>query len=96
MVVQELKVRDYMQREDFAVRMQVVFEEEENPIILTSDEAHFYLNGTAKKQNCCYWSPDNPHNIHQRPLHSNCVTVWCAFVPLASSDLTSLKKTDSL
>jgi len=36
-----------VQREDFAVRMQVVFEEEENPIILMSDEAHFQLNGTV-------------------------------------------------
>ena len=44
MVVQELKVRDYMQYEDFSVRMQVVFEEEENSIILMSDEAHFHLN----------------------------------------------------
>ena len=70
-----------MQREDFAVRMQVVFEEEENPIILMSDEARFHLNGTVNKQNCRYWSPDNPHNIHQRPLHSDRVTVWCAVAP---------------
>ena len=54
MVVQELKARDYVQREDFAVRMQVVFEEEETPIILMSDEAHFHLNGTVNKQNCRY------------------------------------------
>jgi len=65
MVVQELKARDYVQREDFAVRMQVVFDEEENPIILMSDKAHFHLNSTVNKQNCHYWSPDNPHNIHQ-------------------------------
>jgi len=80
-VVQELKARDYMQCEDFAVRMQVVFEEEENSIILMSDEAHFHLNGTVNKQNCCYWSKDNLHNIHQRPLHSDHVTVWCAVAP---------------
>ena len=47
MVVQELKARDYVQREDFPVRIQVVFEEEENPIILVYDEAHFHLNGTV-------------------------------------------------
>ena len=81
MVVQELKARDYVQREDFTVRMQVVFEEEENPIILMSDEAHFHLNGAVNKQNCLYWSPDNPHNIHQQPLHSDRVTVWCAVAP---------------
>ena len=70
MVVQELKVRDHVQHEDFAVRMQEVFEEEENPIILMSDKAHFHLNGTVNKQNCRYWSPVNPHNIHQWPLRS--------------------------
>jgi len=46
-----------------------------------SDEAQFHLNGTVNKQNCRYWSPDNPHNIHQRPLHSDRVTVWCAVAP---------------
>ena len=81
MVVQELKARDYVQGEDFAARMQVVFEEEENQIILMSGEAHFHPNGTVNKQNCRYWSPDNPHNIHQRPLHSDRVTVWCAVAP---------------
>jgi len=81
MVVQELKARDYVQCEDFAVRMQVVFEGEEKPIILMYDEAHFQLNGTVNKQNCRYWSPDNPHNIHQRPLHSDPVTVRCAVTP---------------
>ena len=81
MVVQELKARDYVQRENFAVRMQMVFEEEENPITVMSDEAHFHLNSTVNKQNCHYWSPDNPHNIHQRPLHSDRVTVWCAVAP---------------
>ena len=43
-----------------------------------SDEAHFLLNGTVNKHNCRYWSPNNPHNINQRPLHSDRVTVWYA------------------
>ena len=46
-----------------------------------SDKAHFHLNSTVNKQNCHYWSPDNPHNIHQWPLHSDRVTVWCAVAP---------------
>ncbi len=25
-----------------------------------------------------YWSGVNPREIHQRPLHSDWVTVWCA------------------
>ena len=43
-----------------------------------SDEAHFYLTGHVNKQNCRYWSKDNPSEIHERPLHSARVTVWCA------------------
>lgn len=46
--------------------------------LLTSDEAHFHLCGTVNKQNMRYWAPENPHEIHQSPLHSLKVTVWCA------------------
>ena len=80
-VVQQLNVRDYAQRVDFAVRMQVILEENENAIIIMSDEAHFHLNGTVNKQNLRYWAPENPRNIHERPLHSARVTVWCAVAP---------------
>jgi hypothetical protein len=38
-VVQQLNVRDYTQRVGFAVRMQVILEENKNAIM--SDEAHF-------------------------------------------------------
>jgi hypothetical protein len=47
-IVQQLKVRDYAQREDFAVRLQLIFEEDENALVIMSDEAHFNLNGTVK------------------------------------------------
>jgi hypothetical protein len=43
-----------------------------------SDEAHFHLSGTVNKQNFRYWSHSNPWELHQRPLHSPKVTVWCA------------------
>ena len=29
------------------------------------------------KQNCRYWAPNNPHGLHQSPLHSAKVTVGC-------------------
>ncbi|KAF0711882.1 DUF4817 domain-containing protein [Aphis craccivora] len=49
-----------------------------NGIVWSSDEAHFHISGTVNKQNFCYWAAENPLKIHQRPLHSPKVTVWCA------------------
>jgi hypothetical protein len=46
--------------------------------VLMSDEAHFHMSGYVKKQKCRYWTPNNRHELHQRPLHSAKVTVWCA------------------
>jgi len=46
--------------------------------LLMSDEAHFYVSGYVNRQNCCYWAPNNPHELHQCPLHCERVTVWCA------------------
>ena len=47
-------------------------------IFLTSDEAHFHLIGCVNKQNFLYGAGTNPHEYHERPLHSKRVTVWCA------------------
>ena len=38
--------------------------------IVFSDAAHFWLNGYVTKQNCWFWSED-------QPIHSDKVTVWC-------------------
>ena len=43
-----------------------------------SDEAIFSLNGSVNKQNCRYWAPTNPHQLHKWPLHSPQVVLWCA------------------
>ncbi|PNF19049.1 hypothetical protein B7P43_G11702 [Cryptotermes secundus] len=85
-IVQQLKVRDYVQREDFAVRMQLVFEEDENALVIMSDEAHFHLNGTVNKQSLRYWASKNQRYIHQRPLHSQRATVWCAVAPFGVTE----------
>uniref|UniRef100_A0A6P7GRD7 Uncharacterized protein LOC114341227 n=1 Tax=Diabrotica virgifera virgifera TaxID=50390 RepID=A0A6P7GRD7_DIAVI len=45
--------------------------------IIFSDEAHFHLNGYVNKHNARYWCPENPHELHQKQLHSRKVTVWC-------------------
>jgi hypothetical protein len=45
-------------------------------IIFMTDEAHFHLSGCVHKQNFCYWADENPRQLQQRPLHSECVLVW--------------------
>lgn len=77
-VVQQLNEQDFPQRLQFCRQMLTIFEENENLIFLMSDEAHFHLNGFVNKQNCRYWAERNPHQLHERPLHSPKVTVWCA------------------
>jgi len=46
--------------------------------LLISDEAHFRMCGYVNKQNCHYWAPNNPCELHQCPQHSAKVTMWCA------------------
>jgi hypothetical protein len=33
-----------------------------------SDEAHFHVSGYVNKHNCRYWAPNNPYELHQRPV----------------------------
>lgn len=44
--------------------------------ILMTDEAHSTLSGGVNKQNCRIWGTENPHAIHEEPLHDQKVTVW--------------------
>jgi len=55
-----------------------MFEEDPELVILTSDEAHFHLNGRVSKQNFRCWSTINPQQLHEHPLHCDRVTVWIA------------------
>jgi hypothetical protein len=45
--------------------------------VLMTDEANFHLCGNLNSQNCRYWATENPSDIHQKPLHSEKVVVWC-------------------
>jgi len=45
--------------------------------LLMIDETHFHLSGYVNKQNYRYWAPENPQELHQRPLHNKRLTVWC-------------------
>ncbi|GFX71046.1 uncharacterized protein TNCV_3648111 [Trichonephila clavipes] len=46
--------------------------------VLSTDEAHFWLNGYVNKQNCRIWSEANPQVYIETPLHPEKLTVWCA------------------
>jgi hypothetical protein len=54
-----------------------IIEKHEDAIVIMSDEAHFHLNSSVNKQNFPYWASQNPHEVHERPLHSPKVAVWC-------------------
>ena len=77
-ISQQLKPTDHEQRLNFARQMKTIFEANDNLTLLMSDEAHFHLNGMVNTQNFRYWATENPREIHERPLHSPKVTVWCA------------------
>ena len=75
MMVHELQERDCHERQAACKRMLA------NVLpgrLLCSDKAHFHLSGFVNKQNFRYWAEANPRQHHERPLHSQCVTVWCA------------------
>lgn len=80
-LTQELKPNDHRQRREFAewALEQLEVDPHFGRKIIFSDEAHFWLSGFVNKQNCRIWSDENPQEIHQVPLHSEKVTVWCAF-----------------
>ena len=42
------------------------------------DEAWFHLSEYVNSQNTRYWSSENPHVIHETPLHDLKIGVWCA------------------
>ncbi|XP_031357888.1 uncharacterized protein LOC116181640 [Photinus pyralis] len=76
MFAQELRPDDYVSRRNLCEQMLAAIHP--NAAFFSSDEAHFHLNGYVNKQNFRYWSENNPQIVHERPLHSSKVTVWCA------------------
>jgi hypothetical protein len=50
--------------------------------VLMMDEAYFHLCGNANSQNCRYWATGNPRDIHQKPIHSEKIIIWCGVAPL--------------
>jgi len=76
MIVQELSPLDYENRMNCSQEM--LNRIHARSTFFSSDEAHFHLSGAVNKQNFRYWAENNPRQIHERPLHSPKVTVWCA------------------
>ncbi len=77
-LAQELKPEDYADRKSCALKLLSKVEAGEIPLhrILMTDEAHFHLSGVVNKQNMRFWATENPHIVHEKPLHSPKVTVW--------------------
>jgi hypothetical protein len=47
-------------------------------LLLITDEAHFHVTCCVNSQNTGIWSDENPHVIHQIPLHDVKFGVCCA------------------
>ena len=56
--------------------MNVLDNDDLNHVFMT-DEANFHLCGNVNSQNCRCWATEKPRDIHQKPLHSEKVIVWC-------------------
>jgi hypothetical protein len=77
-VVQKLLPTDAHSR--FAERFLEVTHNDNNFLtnFITRDEAHFHLDGFTNTHSCRIWATENSVVIHEKPLHPERVTVWCA------------------
>lgn len=78
-LIHELNEDDYDRRLQFCENMQERCNMD--PLfcanVLFSDEATFFLNGTVNRQNCRYWSKENPHWAQvAHTQHPEKVNVW--------------------
>ena len=71
-MVQELNPRDFIARENAC---EALLGLADDTLVFFSEEAHFHLLGSVNKQNMRYWSPENPRELHQRPLYVLRVTI---------------------
>jgi len=77
-IVQELNNRDMANRRISSEQLlEMLNDDSVINTLLMIDEAHFHLSGYVNKQNYHSWAPENPQELHQRPLHSERLTVWC-------------------
>ena len=77
-IVQELSDRDMANRRISSEQLlEMLNDDGVINTVLTSDGIHLHLSDNVNKQNYRYWAPENPQELHQRPLHSKRLTVWC-------------------
>ncbi|XP_057335141.1 uncharacterized protein LOC130673942 [Microplitis mediator] len=67
-------------RIEFCKTITEMFEAEEldEKMIISSDEAHFWMNGYVNKQNYRFWGTENPNISLAKSLHPLKVTAWAA------------------
>jgi hypothetical protein len=78
-MVQELSYPDFAVRKHFCEQFLALIDEQPDVVQrqIMSDDVYFELSGFVNRQNMQYWSDNNPHRLHGKPLHSERVTVWC-------------------
>jgi hypothetical protein len=74
----DLQERYLISRTNFCAEFLTRVDDNEVYSLFMSDEAHFHLSGFVNKQNLPWWTNENPHQLHQKPLHSAKATVWYA------------------
>jgi hypothetical protein len=76
MVAQELNARDWESWRELCANILPTVHRD--TVLMCNDEAHFHMNRRVNKQNVRYWIETHPQRVHESPLHSARVTVWCA------------------
>jgi hypothetical protein len=76
-IVQELAAAHKALRFHYCQQM-VHMHADPRRFLIMSGEAIFSLSGYVNKQNCRYWVPTNPRQLHEWPIHSPQVVVLCA------------------
>ena len=81
MAVQELKTTDHDKQLRYCRWFNQFIEENTADMLdvtFFTNEAWFHLSGHVNSQNSRLWSSDNPHSLHETPLHDKKVGVWFA------------------
>jgi hypothetical protein len=76
-MVQAISDQDTVSRKNVCEVLLNALDNDDLNYVLMTDEANFHLCGNVNSLNCRYWSTENLRDIHQKPLHSEKVTVWC-------------------